>query len=230
MNEHLILNMAKPYVKDGSITSEQFKNIYSMLSLKEKSEIKDILYKNGIDIIAEQERIKSDKFILDSDINEDDFDEDSIEESDSISVLYDPSLFKDSNFNPHVPTSLVINKNIKQSNEILCTLIQKGNQQAMQDLCVKNQRLVDKYANAYSKKYGHHLDFEDLEQVGFMGLLKAAQKFDIKLGYTFSTYAVWWIKQAISREIMVNGFVIRIPVHMMERINKISAIINKFTD
>ena len=87
MNEHLILNMAKPYVKDGSITSEQFKNIYSMLSLKEKSEIKDILYKNGIDIIAEQERIKSDKFILDSDINEGDFDEDFIEESDSISVL-----------------------------------------------------------------------------------------------------------------------------------------------
>lgn len=214
MNEHLILSMAEPYVKDGSITYDQFENIYSMLSLKEMYDVTEILYKNGIDLIAEVE------------IDEYNFDN----ERDYFPVLYDISLFKDDNFNPDAPETLVVNRNIKQSNEILCTLIQQGNLQATQDLCVKNKGLVDKCVNACSKKYSHHLDFEDLEQVGFMGLIKAAQKFDIKLGYSFSTYAVWWIKQAISREIMDNGFAIRIPVHMMERINKLTVIENKFSD
>ena len=230
MNEHLIFSMAEPYVKDGSITYDQFDNIYSMLSLKEKYDVTEILYKNGIDLIAEEERTGKDGFILDAEIEDDDFDEDVVGEQDPFSVLYDTSLFKDSNFNPDVPETLVVNRNVKQSNEILCTLIQQGNLQATQDLCVKNKRLVDKYAYAYSKKYRHHLDFEELEQVGFMGLIKAAQRFDIKLGYSFSTYAVWWIKQTISREIMDNGFAIRIPVHMMERINKIASIENKYTN
>ena len=230
MNEHLILSMAEPYVKDGSITYDQFENIYSMLSLKEKYDVTEILYKNGIDLIAEVEKTEKEDFILEADIDEDDFDNDVEDERNLFSVLYDTSLFKDSNYNPDAPETLFVNRNVKQSNEILCTLIQQGNLQATQDICVKNQRLVDKYAAAYSKKYRHHLDFEDLEQVGFMGLIKAAQKFDIKLGYSFSTYAVWWIKQAISREIMDNGFAIRIPVHMMERINKIAAIENKFSD
>ena len=230
MNEDLILNMAAPYLKDSSITYNQFKNIYSMLSAKEKDDVKKILYKNGINIIAEEERTDEDNFVLELEIDEGDFYEDAIEESESFSVLYNEALFKDSNFNPDFPETLVINRDVKQSNEILCSLIQQGNQQAVQDLCVKNKRLVDKYAAAYSMKYRHHLDFEDLEQVGFMGLIKAARKFDIKLGHLFSTYAVWWIKQAISREITDNGFAIRIPVHMMERINKITAIVNKYTD
>ena len=220
MNEHLILSMAEPYVKDGSITYDQFENIYSMLSLREKYDVTEILYKNGIDLIGEEEQADKDSFILDADIEDDEIEEDSTETGDEFSILYDTGLFKDSNFNPELPETLVVNRNVKQSNEILCTLIKQGNMQATQDLCVKNQRLVAKYAAAYSKKFKHHLDFEDLEQVGFLGLIKAAQKFDIKLGYSFSTYAVWWIKHAISREIMDNGFAIRIPVHMMERINK----------
>ncbi len=230
MNEQLILSMAEPYVKDGSITYDQFENIYNMLSLKEKYEVTEILYKNGIDLISEEEKTEKDNFILEVNIDEDDFDNDVEDEQKPFPVLYDTSLFKDSNFNPNVPETLVVNRTVKQSNEILCTLIQQGNLQATQDLCVKNKRLVDKYAAAYSKKYRHHLDFEDLEQVGFMGLIKAAQKFDIKLGYSFSTYAVHWIKQTISREIMDNGFAIRIPVHMMERINKVAALESKFSD
>ena len=120
-----------------------------------------------------------------------------------------------------------VNHNIKQSNEILCSLIQEGNRQAVQDLCIKNKRLVDKYVIAYTKRYGNQLDFEDLEQVGFLGLIKAAKRFSIKQGTAFSTYAVFWIKQSISREIMNNGYVIRIPVHMMERINKVVVIDNR---
>lgn len=77
---------------------------------------------------------------------------------------------------------------------------------------------------AYQKRFGNRLDFDDLEQVGFIGLIKAANRFNISQGTAFSTYAVFWIKQTISREIMDNGYAIRIPVHMMERINKVIAI------
>jgi RNA polymerase primary sigma factor len=98
----------------------------------------------------------------------------------------------------------------------------------VQDLCVKNKRLVDKYVTVYQKRYGNRLDFEDLEQVGFLGLIKAAKRFDFQQGTSFSTYAVWWIKQAISREIMDNGYAIRIPVHMMERINKVVRLDNEY--
>ena len=73
------------------------------------------------------------------------------------------------------------------------------------------------------------MDSDDLKQVGFLGLIKAAQKFSIHQGTAFSTYAMYWIKQSISREIMDNGYAIRIPVHMMERINKVAAIDNRLS-
>lgn len=72
------------------------------------------------------------------------------------------------------------------------------------------------------KKYITKLSFEDLEQSGMIGLIKAAEKFDIRKGYSFSTYAVWWVKQAVVRDIQDTGFLIRLPVHVMEKINKIS--------
>lgn len=214
--------MAEPYVKDAAITYNQFEQIYNMLSLKEKYTVAKILYNHGIDLITEEER---------GTIEEDTYEdlEENIEESvDNFSILYDEDLFTDANYNHEINDSLIINKNVKQSNEILCKLIQQGNMQAKQDLCVKNKRLVAKYAYAYSKKYRHHLDFDDLEQVGYLGLITAAKKFDIKKGYAFSTYAVWWIKQAITREIFDNGFTIRLPVHMMERINKINFLERKY--
>lgn len=78
----------------------------------------------------------------------------------------------------------------------------------------------------YEKRYGNRLDFEDLEQVGFLGLIKAAQRFNIQQGVVFSTYAVYWIKQSIAREIMDNGYAIRIPAHMIEKINKVISVNN----
>jgi RNA polymerase primary sigma factor len=218
MNEEIILNMAIPYVKDGSITYEEFDNIYTMLSLKEKYGVVEILYRNGINLIDADERIDADTFVLNDDTDS---------ESENFDILYDESIFKD-DAGAAEADILLVNQNIRQSNNILCSLIQEGNKQAEQDLCVKNKRLVDKYVTIYQKRYGNRLDFEDLEQVGFIGLIKAAQRFDFKQGTTFSTYAVWWIKQAISREIMDNGYAIRIPVHMMERINKVVRLDNKY--
>lgn len=217
MNEGLILSMARPYVKDDSITYEQFESIYDMLSLKEQYTVTEILYRNGINLVDEDEQIDEDVFIFE--VNEDIDEENTYE----FQILYNEGLFKDSYYLEDGEENLIVNRNIKQSNEILCTLVQQGNRQAEQDLCVKNKKLVDKYVVIYQKSYGNRLDFEDLEQVGFIGLIKAAKKFELHQG-KFSTYAVWWIKQAISREIMDNGYAIRIPVHMMERINKVARV------
>lgn len=219
MNEEIILSMAKPYVKDGAITYDDFDQLFSILSRKEQYSVSEVLFDNGINLV--DSHITEDALVLDIDV-EDDLAEDF--SADSFEILYDEDLFRDKKSGNTRIEELVLNKKVRQSNEILCHLIQQGSRQAVQDLCVKNHGLVSKYVFAYEKRYANRLDFEDLEQVGFMGLIKAAQKFDLKLGGSFSTYAVYWIKQAISREIMDHGYAIRIPVHMMERINKVTRV------
>lgn len=223
MNEKIILSMAEPYVKDGAITYDEFDHLFSILSRKEQYKVSDILFDNGINLV--DSHIAEDALVLDIDVV-DDLAEDL--SADDFEILYDEDLFGDKSSGSAHFEELVINKKVHQSNEILCNLIQQGNRQAVQDLCVKNHGLVSKYAFAYEKRYANRLDSEDLEQVGFEGLIKAAQKFDLQLGGSFSTYAVHWIKQAIAREIMDHGYAIRIPVHMMERINKVIAVDNRF--
>lgn len=222
MNEGIILSMAKPYVKDDAITYDEFDQLFSILSRKEQYTVCDVLFNNGINLV--DSHVADDAIVPDIDID-DELPEDF--SADDFEVLYSEDLFRDKTSGNADREELVLNKKISQSNEILCHLIQQGSRQAAQDICVKNRRLVDKYASAYKKRYGNHLDVEDLKQVGFMGLIKAAEKFDIKQGTAFSTYAVYWIKQAIVREIMYNGYAIRIPVHMMERINKVVAADNR---
>lgn len=222
MNEEIILSMAKPYVKDGAITYDEFDQLFSILSRKEQYTVSELLFNNGINLV--DSHVAEDALVLDIDFG-DDLAEDFF--SDDFEVLYDDDLFRDKSSAGVDFEELVLNKKVRQSNEILCYLIQQGSRQAVQDLCVKNHGLVRKYVFAYEKRYANRLDSEDLEQVGFMGLIKAAQKFDLRLGVSFSTYAVHWIKQAIAREIMDHGYAIRIPVHMMERINKVIAADNR---
>lgn len=83
---------------------------------------------------------------------------------------------------------------------------------------MKNKNLVYKYVKNYKKIYRNLLDEDDLFQIGIMGMITAAKKFDISLGNQFTTYAIWWIKQSITRAICDEGFIIRIPVHKMEQI------------
>lgn len=219
MNIKLLVSMAQSCAKDSAITYDEFDKLYADLSRKEQYEVVNILYDYGIDLV--DEHVENEASVLDS--AEGNYLETFFENDTSPDAISNDTFFKDLGVSDDFFNSLIENKEIRQSNAILCSLIQQGNRQAAQDLCIKNKALVDKYANAYLKKYGNGLDFEDLEQVGFIGLLKAAERFNTSAG-AFSTYAVYWIKQAISREIIDNGFMIRIPVHMMERIVKVTEV------
>lgn len=95
--------------------------------------------------------------------------------------------------------------------------IKNGNKQAFNKLIEANLRLVVSIAKCYQ---GCGLSYQDLIQEGNIGLIKAAKKFDVSKGFRFSTYATWWIKQAISRAIADQSKMIRVPVHMTENINK----------
>lgn len=192
LNSQMILIFADPYLQNKEILEKDFVKAFDFLKPEEQEEAKNILTSHGIQIVSK----------LSSQV---------VECRKKESVL-ESSV---------APQPVYIKKNIKLDNKTLVYLIQEGNKQAEQDLCIKNRKLVYKYAQSCQKILGRKIDLEDIVQYGMIGMLEAAKKFDLSQEIEFSTYATFWIKQSIYRNIVDNEFTIRIPVHVFEKIAKI---------
>ena len=200
-----VLAAVQPYIENQQLTYDEFDEIFSNLDKRKQYAATDILAESAISLVDEK-----------------------IFPEEAESTRQVESKLQD-NFPPQ-PEDIIPRKEneIKAFDSVLVRLAQKGDRQALRDLFVKNRRLILKYATKYSQCYKHSLSVEDLEQAGRIGMLKAVEKFNLSRGTQFSTYAVWWIRQAILRTIYDEGFIIRLPVHIFEKINKAVTLDNKF--
>ena len=206
-----LLAMAKK--KKNVLEYQEISDHFADLHLEEEQmdEILDALEKSGIDVL----RITDDDDIPDEELllsDEDEVDMENLDLSipDGISIedpvrMYLKEIGK-------VPL-------LSAEEEIeLAKRMENGDQEAKKRLAEANLRLVVSIAKRY---VGRGMLFLDLIQEGNLGLIKAVEKFDYRKGYKFSTYATWWIRQAITRAIADQARTIRVPVHMVETINKL---------
>ena len=194
---------------DNTLTFEQLAEALKGLEIDNDSldELYNAFMENGIEVVSDEGGAGGKAGLPDEEEN---------------LVLTDEEITKDININDPVRMYLKeigrISLLSADEESELALRIAAGDESAKNVLAESNLRLVVSIAKRY---VGRGLLFLDLIQEGNMGLIKAVEKFDYTKGYKFSTYATWWIKQAITRAIADQARTIRIPVHMVETINKL---------
>lgn len=211
-----IANSKKNVIEDTELI-KHFNDLKEVaLDLDTMQKIFNFLEKNGVDIlqitddVEEEPAIDDDALVETEDVEKIDF----TDTGDISSSTQDPvkMYLKDIGKVPLLSAEEEIE---------LAKRMEAGDEMAKQKLAESNLRLVVSIAKRY---VGRGMLFLDLIQEGNLGLLKAVEKFDYTKGYKFSTYATWWIRQAITRAIADQARTIRIPVHMVETINKVTRV------
>ncbi len=201
--------------KKGSLTYSEIGKALSEINI-DKDQIEDIydsLAAMGIEVIADDED--------DLEVNEEDLEskeEKEEEEEVEVEITVPKGISIDDPVRMYLKEIGKVPLLSGEEEISLAKRMEDGDEEAKKKLCEANLRLVVSIAKRY---VGRGMLFLDLIQEGNLGLIKAVEKFDWRKGYKFSTYATWWIRQAITRAIADQARTIRIPVHMVETINKL---------
>ena len=192
------------YFKDQPLDAEQMDKIF------------DFLEASGVDVLRITEN-SADDLMLDDDMDIDGLDDEEEVELDKIDLSVPEGVSIEDPVRMYLKEIGKVPLLSAEEEIELAKKMEQGDENAKKRLAEANLRLVVSIAKRY---VGRGMLFLDLIQEGNLGLIKAVEKFDYRKGYKFSTYATWWIRQAITRAIADQARTIRIPVHMVETINK----------